>query len=225
MEPTFDLSGQPLATDPNGVDSEGLVALSDGGFWMSEEYGPSILRIDPEGVVLARFTPPGSERRRLNRGFEGLAISDDERWLYVIFQSALDGENPMETRIWTLDASDGTRVADHAYPFDLPETFAEDEAADVADLKACEILCVGPNRLLVLERVSRSARIYRVDLGKGPPLEKVLVFSTDHHPEIAPDLEGMCLLTPQDLLLATDNDFGVEGAQTQFYRLSFAAPI
>lgn len=225
MEPTFDLAGQPLAPDPDGVDTEGLVALSDGGFWVSEEYGPSILRVDAQGVVQARWTPPGAGRRRLNRGFEGLAISADERWLYVVFQSGLEGEDPMRTRIWTLDTHDGSVAADHAYPFDPPESFAEDEPAQASDLKACELVWVGADRLLVLERVTRSARIYRVELGGAAPLAKTLVFSTDHHPGIAPDLEGLCLLSDRELLLATDNDFGVEGAETRFYRLSFDAAL
>jgi hypothetical protein len=225
VEPTFDLAGRPLAPDPNGVDTEGLAALSDGGFWVSEEYGPSVLRVDADGVVLSRWTPPGAGRRRLNRGFEGLAISPDERWLYVIFQSGLEGDGQMETRIWTLDARDGSVAADHAYPFDPPGSFAEDEDVDASDLKACELLCIGPDQFLVLERVTRSARIYRVELGPDVPLAKTLVFSTDDHDEIAPDLEGMCLLSDRELLIATDNDFGAEGAETRFYRLTFEAPL
>jgi hypothetical protein len=225
MEPTFDLDGQELPPDPAGVDTEGLAALADGGFWLSEEYGPSILRVDPEGLVLTRLTPPGAERRRLNRGFEGLTMSTDERWLYVIFQSGLEGDQALETRIWTIDSRDGSLADDHSYPFDPPESFAEDEPASASDLKACEVLCTGPDRLLVLERVTRSARIYRVDLGRGRALTKTLVFSTDLHQGIAPDLEGMCLLSQRELLISTDNDFGVEGAETRFYRLSFDATL
>jgi hypothetical protein len=39
---------RPLEPDPNGTDSEGLVALEDGGFWVGDEYGPSLLRVDAE---------------------------------------------------------------------------------------------------------------------------------------------------------------------------------
>jgi len=225
VEPTFDLAGNSLPPDPAGVDTEGLAATADGGFWLSEEYGPSILRVDAEGVVRARFTPPGAERRRLNRGFEGLTMSPDERRLYVIFQSGLEGDGAMVTRIWTIDARDGSVAAEHVYPFDPPESFDEDEPATASDLKACELLCTGPDRLLVLERVTRSARIHRVDLRQGSPLAKSLIFSTDDHAVIAPDLEGMCRLSDRELLISTDNDFGVEGAETRFYRLTFDAPL
>jgi hypothetical protein len=226
MEPTFDLQGQPLATDPAGADPEGVVALADGGFWISEEYGPSLMRVDRDGVVRARWTPAGAGRRRLNRGFEGLAISPDERWLYAVFQSAPEGDDPMSTRIWKLDARDGSRAAEYVYPFDPPESFIEDEPAGPEDLKACELVCIGGERMLLLERVSRSARIYRVDLAAGRRrLAKTLLFTTDDHPQVAPDLEGVCQLSDRDLLIATDNDFGVEGAETRFYRLTFDAPL
>jgi hypothetical protein len=48
-------------------------------------------------------------------------------------------------------------------------------------------------------------------------LDKALILSTDDHPEICGDLEGIILLSPSELLLSNDSDFGVEGAQTQFW--------
>jgi hypothetical protein len=77
----------------------------------------------------------------------------------------------------------------------------------------------------VLERMSRDGRLYAVDLAAPGPLAKIQVFSTDDHPEVAPDLEGAVLLSDRELLLATDNDFGTEGAETRFYRLTWDAPI
>jgi hypothetical protein len=48
-EPAFDLAGAALPADPGGADSEGLIALSDGGFWVGDEYGPSLLRLNGKG--------------------------------------------------------------------------------------------------------------------------------------------------------------------------------
>jgi len=241
MEPIFDLKGHVLPNDPLGVDPEGVGALADGGFWVSEEYGPSLLQVDAEGVVRRRWTPPGREtpgalpvlpaaalRRRLNRGFEGLAVSGDERWLYVVFQSALIGEPRDRTAIWKLDAATGALAGAYDYPFDPPESFTADaEAGEVtsADLKVCELVWTGPDRLLVLERIRFSARIYSVDVSKPGLLEKHPAFSTDDHPEVAPDLEGMALMSDRELLIATDNDFGTEGQETRFYRLRFERPL
>jgi hypothetical protein len=241
MEPAFDLMGRVLPLDPWGADTEGLAALADGSFRVAEEYGPSLLHVDAEGVVRARWAPPGRDlpgsepvlpakalRRRLNRGFEAVCASGDGRWLYVAFQSALTGDPRESTTIWKLDAGTGALADEYAYPFDPPASFTADAAAGEAtpgDLKVCELVWAGPDRLLVLERITRSARIYAVDVAQPGALDKRRVFSTDEAPQIAQDLEGMTLLSPRDLLLATDNDFGVEGAETRFYRLRFDAPL
>jgi hypothetical protein len=64
-----------------------------------------------------------------------------------------------------------------------------------------------------------------VDVAAPGPLAKTLVFTTDDHPEVAPDLEGVTLLSDRELLLVTDNDFGTEGAETRFYRVRFAEAL
>ncbi|HEX2561120.1 esterase-like activity of phytase family protein [Phenylobacterium sp.] len=253
-EPAFDLAARPIAPDPDGADTEGLAALLDGTFWVAEEYGPSLLRVAADGTVRERWTPPGraargaripqrpllprlAAARRPNRGFEALALSPDETRLHVAFQSALEtpGEPDDQVRIWTLDAASGALVAEHAYRFDPPDSFLRDAEAgpvDAAVLKICDAVLIGPSRLLVLERISRSAKLYLVTLeaaergepapaGPLPPLRKMLLFSTDEHRQIAPDLEGVAMLSDRELLLVTDNDFGLGGAATAFYRLRF----
>jgi len=233
-EPAFDIEGAELAPDHTGADTEGLVALSDGSFWASEEYGPSLLKMDAEGVVMRRLVPQGSDlpdaepvlpqaalRRRLNRGFEGLAISPDERWLYVALQSGMEDEDPGSAMIWKLDAQSGALAAEHLYGFDAPETFVADAAegeVSTEDLKVCDLLCTGPDELLVLERISKSSRIYRIRLEQPG---KTLVFSSDDGQPVAADLEAMALLSPTEIILVSDNDFGVEGAPTRFFRLTF----
>ncbi len=243
MEPTFDLHGAPIAPDPAGADTEAVVVLADGSFWVAEEYGPSLIKVDAQGVVRRRWTPagtvlPGAEdvlparaaERRMNRGFEGLAASADGRWLYAAFQSGLDrpGARRRRAPIWKLDARTGALAGEFDYPFDAPKSFTADAAAGpvgAGDLKICELVAVGHDRLLVLERISKSARIYRVDLSGGRVLAKTLVFSTDAAGGIAPDLEGMVAMSDRELILATDNDFGIARAETRFYRLRFGASL
>jgi hypothetical protein len=252
MEPAFDLSGAALAPSLSGGDTEGVAALADGTFRVADEYGPSILVVAVDGVVRARWVPKGvgaalagaayrvdavlpvlSAHRRLNRGFEALALSSDETRLHVILQNPLATEDETaaegqgRARLWTLDARTGAPLAEHFYPFDSPETFRRDaEVGPVGpeDLKISEALSLGGDQLLVLERISRTSKLYRVTLD-APVLSKTLVLSTDDWPQIDADLEGMALLSDRDLLLSTDNDFGVEGRETAFYRVSFAAPL
>ena len=279
-EPAFDKSGTQLSPDPSGVDSEGLAALDDGGFWVGDEYGPSLLKLDAAGQVLVRWVPQGcadqyrgadypvagvlpaiAAKRQLNRGFEALALSPDQRRLTLAFQSPLAHpdeaahEGARHVRIWQLDACSGEMVAQFLYPLDRPDSFRRDVAKGgfgASDVKVGEIVAAGSETLLVLERGSETSKIYRVDLAGAEPLSpehldiasrptieelsaagdlglpvlaKQLLFSSDDARQVAPDLEGMALLSAQTVLLVSDNDFGVEGASTSFWRLDFEAPL
>ncbi len=90
-----DLNGNKLAPSPYGYDSEGLVALKDGTFWVSDEYGPYITHFDRWGRQLERLSPfnsglPAELRLRVpNKGMEGLTITPDGKTLVGIMQSAL----------------------------------------------------------------------------------------------------------------------------------------
>jgi len=276
-EPVFDLAGAPIAADPDGLDTEGLVALSDGGFWVGDEFGPSLVRLDASGMVVRRLLPrtPGTSlpadvpadlppiaaKRQLNRGFEALTISADERWLFLAFQSPLahpdEGahEQARHVRLWRMDADTGRVAAQYAYPLDPPGSFARDCALGTferRDIKVSELLWVGPDTLLVLERGSATTKIYRcalepeavladghLDAASRPTLEelsaadepvfpvlaKTLVFTSDDFPELGADMEGMALLSPTELLLVSDNDFGVTSAATQFWRIRLVTPL
>src|SRR3954452_1332113 len=104
-ETPLDGSGKPIAVDPAAVDTEGLVRLPDGTFWVGEENAPSILHLAGDGKVIARYVPQGSEgdfavagypvegtlpailtRRQLNRGIESLALDGDGA-LWAVMQN------------------------------------------------------------------------------------------------------------------------------------------
>jgi hypothetical protein len=286
FEPVFDLAGTRLPNDPDGADSEAIIALADGTFWVAEEYGPSLLRVDRQGRILHRWVPHGTGHlyagsrapiiealpalaiaRKLNRGFESIALTDDGDIL-IANQSPLAHpdraahEGSRTVRLWQLDGATGALIHEWAYRFDKPESFRRDtDLGKVArdDIKLSEILCLprnaaGHHRLLLLERVTASTRFHLVTLdpaqaldakwsdpatrptleqldGQGlsdhaiPLLEKTLLFSTDDWPDIDPDLEGMVLLSPTDLLISNDSDYGTEGAETRFWRISFDQPL
>ncbi|MFD3452359.1 esterase-like activity of phytase family protein [Streptomyces sp. NPDC058691] len=96
----------PIAKDPYGYDSEGLVALPDGTFWVSDEYGPYITHFDKNGYELGRLTPyrnsPDNASHKVigylpaelafrakNKGMEGLTVTPDGSTLVGVMQSAL----------------------------------------------------------------------------------------------------------------------------------------
>ncbi|MCC7298495.1 MAG: esterase-like activity of phytase family protein, partial [Bacteroidia bacterium] len=91
------------AKDTWGIDAEGVVVDKEGNFWICEEGGPTIWKLNSNGVVLKRYTPyanlPGVRNidvqidtcfkyRKNNRGFEGIAITPNGK-IYAIIQSPL----------------------------------------------------------------------------------------------------------------------------------------
>lgn len=107
-EIAYDLNDNLLGLDEYGLDSEGLVAMKDGSFWISDEYGPHIVHFSAKGKELERISPYGMttngrkipavlENRRANRGMEGLAKTPDEKYLVGIMQSTL--YNPSKKEI------------------------------------------------------------------------------------------------------------------------------
>ncbi|MCX6146390.1 MAG: esterase-like activity of phytase family protein [Candidatus Kapabacteria bacterium] len=99
-EKAFDLTGKTLSTDTKGVDSEGLLVMNDGTFWVSDEYGPHIIHFDASGKTLERINPFGNgvggrkipsvfAKRRPNRGIEGLTVTSDQKYLVGVMQSPL----------------------------------------------------------------------------------------------------------------------------------------
>ncbi len=271
MEPAFDLEGRRLAPDPDGMDTEGLAALPDGTFWVAEEYGPSLVQVDADGVCRRRLVPagttlPGAEiptfdtlpalgaRRKLNRGFEALAVSPDGSRLFVTFQSALEigRRTARHARLWVVNPATGQVIAQHLYPFDTPASFHRDRAGGEdlvpGDLKLCDLAALDDRTLIVQERISKTTRLYRVTLGEPLPpahldiatrpaleemgsgelsrrglqrLAKTIILDTDEDESIARDIEGVALVAPDTLILATDNDYGIEGAETRVYRVTF----
>ena len=147
-ELAFDLLGNPIALDPEGVDPEALIKLTDGSFWLSEEYGPSLLHVSATGEVIDRLVPVtvaadlmdanysvlGTlpeilKKRKLNRGIESLAVSPDEQYLYFSMQSPL--ANPSATaykksrnvRVFKMERVSMNVVGEWIYRLDTPETF------------------------------------------------------------------------------------------------------
>ncbi|MBF6228436.1 esterase-like activity of phytase family protein [Nocardia abscessus] len=125
------LDGAILPPTDHGIDSEGLVAMPDGSFWVSDEYGPFIVHFDANGTELERLAPGRGlpeefSLRTPNQGMEGLTVTPDGNTLVGIVQSALSEpgvasarEVPM-TRIVTVDLK--TRdVREFVYPLEDPK--------------------------------------------------------------------------------------------------------
>ena len=159
------LSGQALTNFPSdGLDSEGIVFLSDDTFWVSDEYGPHIIHFDADGNTIERINPFGSgtggrtipkvfANRRANRGMEGLTITPDEKYLVGIMQSAM--YNPFDDRANILTNSNVTRIL--FYEIATGDTKQYLYFQEAPNLSNSEIRAISSTEFIVLERDGKFA--------------------------------------------------------------------
>ncbi|OBI17485.1 3-phytase [Mycobacterium sp. E2327] len=172
-ESLVDLSGNQLPRSDHGLDTEGLVAMPDGTFWVSDEYGPFVVHFDANGKELERFSPyDGSLPEELslrgpNQGMEGLTITPDGGTLVGIMQSALvtpglagSSRSVPITRIVTINLANRGDVHEYLYPL------ADPQHTKVA---VSEIAAVSATTFLIDERDDRpqpngNKKIYATDI-------------------------------------------------------------
>ncbi len=174
-ETALGTDGKMLRSDAEGVDPEGVVALKDGGFWISEEYGPSLLHLDKNGRTVERYSPftGGSsalpqvlQKRRANRGIEGLTLLPDRKTIVAIFEGPLDnpkdlGRKSTITRLLRYDTRTG-QSSQFVY------------LQDAADNRNSDIVSIDKDHFLVIERDGNmpgdsakpavTKRVYKIDL-------------------------------------------------------------
>jgi hypothetical protein len=185
----MDLAGNVLPDDPDNVDAEGIVRLSDGTFWVAEEMAPSLVHVSGDGRILRRLVPADAaedyksaeaeivpalpailSKRQGNRGIEGLAISPDEQFLYFMLQNPLANpdvkafETAKNTRLFKLERATGRVVGEYVYQLDDPQTFALDPSDTQSDSRLSEIAALGLDRLLVDERTDGTTKLHEITL-------------------------------------------------------------
>lgn len=232
---------QPATTDgstsddllnPNGIDPEGVVVTSEG-FWIVDEYGPSILRVSRSGVVHARYVPAGTESRydgsdvrivanlpaelagrTANRGFEDVALLPDGETLIVGLQSPLAGRTEsLTTKLLVFDTVDKEVRRMYNYVFDAPRTFFKEpgERAKAKNLKLSALVAISQDQVLVQERTDVESRFYEVRLTDDPVLsgsDKRLIVNLAGVSGVPDKIEGVALKDADTLVVSGDNDFG-----------------
>ncbi|MCA6999170.1 esterase-like activity of phytase family protein [Dickeya solani] len=177
---------QKLTDDRRGLDTEGITPDGQGGFWLSDEYGPFLIQVDAQGKILKKVgpTPLNGEQgvasglpnilkwRQPNRGFEGITRMPDGRILAAV-QSTLDIEGKTKnkallTRLVSFDPATG-KTAMYGYPLDA------DQWQKTGDAKIGDMVALNDHEVLVIEqgadknKVMRNL-IYRVDLSQASDL-------------------------------------------------------
>lgn len=133
---------------------------------------------------VAGLLPDILKHRKLNRGAESIAMTPDQKFLYFALQSPL--ANPTADAYKTsrnvrllklkLDRRGGVEsvVGEYVYAMDTAQTFADvannrgDLGAAAAnrqsEVKVSEMLALSEDDLVVLERISNTTKLYRVNL-------------------------------------------------------------
>ncbi|GAA6131384.1 esterase-like activity of phytase family protein [Halopseudomonas sabulinigri] len=193
VDPTqpYDAVTNPIKLDDYGLDGEGLVALRDGSFWMSDEYGPHMVHFAADGKEIDRINPFAADARtrinlpaefayrRANRGMEGLAITPDETTLVGLMQSTMDLPSKAVraltiTRIVTVDLETG-EIGQYLYQQEKPAN----SNSEMVGLSNTEFLVLerdgsflygGPDGVAGVTPDAQK-QVYRIDLSTGTNLE------------------------------------------------------
>lgn len=189
----FDAVSNPIKTDINGLDPEGLTALQDGSFWVSDEYGPHLVHYDANGVEIERINafandernnvvvggkpillPTEFSKRRANRGMEALTITPDQTTLVGIMESSMDnpdksGRLSSLVRIVTINLVSG-QIAQYLYRLDN----AAHVTSGIVALNDHEVYLIEHDRKFPLQDKSAQKLIYKIDIAQATDIETIL---------------------------------------------------
>lgn len=175
-----------VAKDVWGIDAEGLAVDKAGNFWIAEEGGPTVWKLNKNGVVVKRYTPyakqAGAESidvaidtcfkyRKNNRGFEGLALTPNGK-LYAFIQSPIlyptkaIGEATRVHRILEIDpATDQTKM--FAYLNEGPVGTGSNQIR-FRDWKIGDFAAINDSTFLVIEAGLRGTtdvkKVYKINI-------------------------------------------------------------
>ena len=188
----FDAVSNPIKTDINGLDPEGLAALQDGSFWVSDEYGPHLVHYDANGVEIERINafandernnvmvegkpillPTEFTKRRANRGMEALTITPDQTTLVGIMESSMDnpdksGRLSSLVRMVTINLVSG-QIAQYLYRLDN----AAHVTSGIVALNDHEFYLIEHDRKFPLQDKSAQKLIYKIDIAHATDIETI----------------------------------------------------
>lgn len=143
-------------------DIESIRQDRNGDFWIGDEFGPFLLHTDASGKVLEAPIPLPNVKSPQNptlapgetanlpssRGFEGMAISPNRKFLYPMLEGALR-DDPQQQRRWIYEFD----LSQKQYTGQRWQYRTADPSYAIGDFTALD-----PNRLLVIERDGRQGQ-------------------------------------------------------------------
>jgi len=194
-------SAKITAKDIWAIDAEGIVVDKEGFFWICEEGGPTIWKLNPNGVVIARYTPYANlagaqpqdiqidtafKYRKNNRGFENIAITPSGK-IYVAIQSPLlypntsVGEGTRIHRILELNPATGA-MRMMAYLNDGIIGASGGNQIRLRDWKLGDMAAINDTTFLILEAAIRGTsdfrRVYKININGATAVNSGLYSGT-----------------------------------------------
>lgn len=229
IETAVDLFGHVLTPSPRGMDPESLCAMPDGSLWIGDEYGPNLFHFSAKGILLQTLSPGAglpdwTTRRPTNNGFEGLACDDGK--LYALLQAPLEWpgrQNKITVRLLEIDPRAQKTTAVYIYAL-------ENESSKLGDLARS-----GPGKFLAIEQNGKTGadafrKVYEISIAGAPNVLKEPAPETLNADEArrksvtkkelvdlaaqgfdVEKAEGVVPLGMDQILVASDNDFGIDG--------------
>lgn len=198
-----DFDANTAAKDVWGIDSEGIDIDGEGNFWICEEGGPTIWKVNPNGVVLKRYTPyalvypedvaidASFAFRRNNRGFEGLTITPNGK-IYAIIQSPMFYKNVAGTagsgtlgnsRIHRILEIDPTNDATQMFAYVNDGQIGTSSDIRPRDQKIGDLKAINNTTFLVIEQGARGTqnvkKLYQIDISAATPVLSGLVYNSN----------------------------------------------
>ena len=106
----------------------------------------------------------------------GLAVSPDGSVICILLQSPLanpdsyTGKRSTNTRLLKIERRSGKILGQYVYVLDKPNTFESDNKSarrKQNEVRLSEMVMIGDDRLLVVERINKTAKFYVVSLADG----------------------------------------------------------
>lgn len=204
IDPTkpYDSQTNPVKTDLNGLDPEGLAALEDGSLWISDEYGPHLVHYDAQGIEIERINPFTQDsrnnviiegrplllpaefaKRRTNRGMESLTITPDQSTLVGVMESSMDnpdksGRLSTLTRMVMINLKNGV-IKQYLCRLDAKEHVN----SAIAALSEHEFYVAEHDRQFPLQQSTAKKLIYKFDISHATDISNLQALSDSSNDE------------------------------------------
>jgi 3-phytase len=207
-ESPVDNTGLMYSTDPEGINSQSIVSDGEGGYWVGENYSPSLVHFNGQGKIIRRLTPFNELPKiygetKLNRGFQGVA--KDKNKIFGFLQGALATDKNF-ARIVEIDLETFKTSAEYFYPFE--ENM--DEINDATSL--------GNNKFLVIEQnglkgVEGQKCIYKITLNgiDNLVIKELLVDLGTTSFKFMQKIEGIAVIDSHRIAIVNNNGFQING--------------